>query len=183
MRSVNLLPSDLPRPRRTSFLRVAVATVACAFLFGTSLLYTLKAEEVKELRRKVESEEAEYAAHAWLDRDAERTRKTRDEMLARLESAKRQTGAGLPVQDILARLPQVMPEGVWLVQFALADGGKSRVEGEARSLAVVASFLLSLEGSDYFEDVHLLQVSRSTESGLLAFQAEAQLTREEGDRP
>lgn len=183
MRGVNLLPSDLPRPQRVSFPRVAAAATVCALLFATSLVYTLRVEHIKELRRALDVAENGYARYVWLERDIESTRKSKEEMLARLAEARKQAENGLPAQDILAELPQVMPENVWLVQFALADDNKAGIEGEAASLQDVAAFILALESSDLFEDVHLLRASRSGEAGLLSFQAETVLSRSGGNRP
>ncbi len=183
MRSINLLPSDVPRPPRTSLARIVAATLACVCLFGGSLAYTFEAQEVARLRATLRAREDEYAAYAWLDGDAKRTREATGEMTARLEAARKQVQVGLPVQDILSRLPSVMPAGSWLVQFALADGGRARIDGEARSLETIASFILSLEASGRFKDARVLRVSRSDESGLLAFEAEAQLSPIGGGTP
>ncbi|MEW6229298.1 MAG: PilN domain-containing protein [Bacillota bacterium] len=183
MKGVNLLPSDLPRPQKTSVLRVTAAAAVCTFLFAASLLYTMKVEEVKELRHTLEIEEKDFARYAWLDGAIEGTRKTQEKMLARLAEARKQTESGLPARDILSELPQLMPERVWLVQFVLADNEKARVEGEAASLQDVAAFLLSLEDSDLFEDVSLLRAMKSDEADFISFQAEAVLCRTGGSQP
>lgn len=182
MKGVDLLPSDLPRPQKTSALRVTAAAAVCVLLFAASLLYTMKMEEVKELRHALEIEEKEFARYAWLDRAAEDTRKTQEKLVARLAEAREQTRDGLPARSILAELPQLMPERVWLVQFALADNGKTRVEGEAASLQDVAAFLLSLESSDLFEGVRLLRATKPDKADFLSFQAEAVLCRTGGSQ-
>ncbi len=183
MTGINLLPSERARPRRTASFRLAVTAAVCVFSFSASLLYTLKARQVDELRGVLEAEERAYAGYVWLERDTQRTQKAGEEIAARLAAAGEQVARGLPARDILRRLPQIMPERVWLVEFALADDGKARISGEAASLKDVAAFLVSLDASDLFEGVNLLRAARSEESGFVSFQAEAALSRSRGDEP
>ncbi len=184
MKGVDLLPPGLPRPPRTSALRIAVATAVCVFVVVTVLLYVVKAHEVADLRRSLEAQEEDHARYAWLDRDIQETRKSRDEVLARLAAARKQVDSGLPAQEILGDLSQLLPEGVRLVQFGLADDGKAIIDGEAVSLEAVASLMLALGESGLFEDVRLARAGRIGDSaGLLAFQAQATLSRTGGEKP
>ncbi|MDI7246020.1 MAG: PilN domain-containing protein [Bacillota bacterium] len=184
MKGIDLLPSGLPRPPRTSPLRIMAATSVCAFVLVVVLLYVVKAQEVADLRRSLKAQEEDYARYAWLDRDIQETRKSKDEVLAKLASARKQVDGGLPAQEILGNLSRLIPAGVRLVQFGLADDGKATIDGEAASLEAVASLMLTLEESDLFEDVRLTGARRAGESaGLLAFQAQATLSGTGGEKP
>ncbi|MGE5571926.1 MAG: PilN domain-containing protein [Bacteroidota bacterium] len=184
MKGVDLLPPGLPRPPRTSILRIALATVPFVFVLTAICLYALRSSEIEALRSTLKTQEEDYARYAWLDRDIQETRKSRDEMLAKLAAARKQVGAGLPAKEILDNLSRLVPAGVRLVQFGLADDGRAMIDGEATSLEAVASLMLTLEESDLFEDVRLTGARRAGESaGLLAFQAQATLSGRGGEKP
>ncbi|MBC7082195.1 MAG: PilN domain-containing protein [Firmicutes bacterium] len=184
MKGVDLLPPGLPKPPRTSALRIAVATAVFTFVLAASFLYTVRALEIEELRCALKAQEEDYARYAWLDRDIQATRKSKDEVLARLAAARKQVNGGLPAQEILENLSRLLPAGVRLVQFTLTDDGKARVDGEAASLEAVASLMLALGDSGLFKDVQLAGVSRTGEgTDVLAFQAQATLSRAGGEKP
>jgi len=184
LKGVDLLPPGLPKPPRTSALRIVAAASVCAFVLVAVLLYVVKAQEVADLRRSLKAQEEDYARYAWLDHDIQETRKSKDEVLARLAAATQQVEGGLPAQEILGDLSRLLPRGVRLVQFTLADDGKAMIDGEAASLEAVASLMLALEDSDLFDDVRLARTGRAGENeGLLAVQAQATLSRTGGEKP
>jgi Tfp pilus assembly protein PilN len=151
---------------------------------GVVLLYAMKAQEIAHLSRAVQAREEEYARYSWLDRDIQETRKRKDELLARIASARGQVQSGLPAREILGALPHALPSGVRLVQFTLAGDGKTVMEGEATSLEAVASFMLSLEDTRMFENARLASVTRISErAGLFVFHAMATLSGAGGGTP
>lgn len=184
MKGVDLLPPGIPKPPRTSALRIVVAASVCAFVLVAVLIYVAKAQEIAGLRRSLKTQQEDYARYAWLDRSIDETRKRRDEALAKLSAAKRQVEAGLPAQEILEVLPRFIPEGVRLGQFTLGNDGKAVIDGEAASLEAVASLALALKDSGLFEDVWLARTSRADESAsMFVFEAQATLARAGGEQP
>jgi len=179
VKGVDLLPQGLPRPPRTSGLRILVAASVLGFALVTVLIYVAKAQEIAGLSRSLKTQQEDYARYAWLDRSTDETRKRRDEALARLSAAQRQIGAGLPAQEILEVLPRVIPQGVRLQQLALGSDGKAVVNGEAVSLEAVASLALALRDAGLFADGWLARTSRAGEgesAGAFVFEVHATLS-------
>ncbi|MGE5586661.1 MAG: PilN domain-containing protein [Clostridia bacterium] len=184
MNGVDLLPKGLPERPKTSVSRIAVTASLLGFVLAAVLLYVGKAQEIADLRRALTTREEDYARYAWLDSDIAKTRKSADELLAKLAAAERQIGGGLPAKELLEDLPRLLPRGVRLLQFTLESDGRAVIHGEAVSLQAVASLILALEDAGLFEAVRLTRTDRTGEgSGPFAFQAQATLLGVGGETP
>jgi len=62
---------------------------------------------------------------------------------------------------MFGELADQIPERLWLTSLS-TDNGKVRLEGASLDNTIVADFLRSLNGSDYFDNVNLIRTDRDT---------------------
>jgi Tfp pilus assembly protein PilN len=164
MKGIDLLPQETAKPRRSRLSWITGLIVVSLFVFALSFLYTAKTTELNRAMEVLSTLESDFAGYAWIDEELVRTGKRKKDIDSKIESATVELEDHLPTDEILRKLPDLMPEGVRLVQFSLADDGRILFSGEATALSRVAGLVVSLEQFDLIDDVKLLKATRVRES-------------------
>ncbi len=163
MKGVNLLPQETAKPRRSRLSWITGLIIVSLFVFAMSFLYTTKTTQLNRAREVLSTLESDFHGYAWIDEELIRTGKRKKDIDSKLKSAEAEIEPHLSFDDILGKLPGLMPAGVRLVQLSLANDGTILFHGEAIALSGVAGFVISMEQSDLIDDVKLLKAIRPNE--------------------
>jgi len=152
---INLLPRERVqrRPIAPRLLLVLVAGVLLvAVAAATIVLNARNAAErarIAALSQQIDALRPRVARVEELRRAIEAARRKSD-LLHSLEAAR------VPWDLILEELRVVLPKDVWLTQLEAHDGGGITFNGYALSYTAVARFMVSLEGSEMFQNIDML---------------------------
>ena len=163
MKGVDLLPEEVAKPKHPGLFRVTALIIVSLFVFGLSFLYTVKTVELKRAQEALSILESDFAGYAWIEEELIETRKLKKDIESKLELARAETETGLPIDEILKELPELMPEGVRLARVSMANDGEIRFHAEATGLSQAAGLVVSLDKSSLFDDVKLLKVTKANE--------------------
>ena len=163
MIEINLLPHR--EAKRAADLRQTVAVLALGVLVvGVVIVIvegTLKASQssAEESIRKLE---AEIAIHKPEEERVEGFKKKKSELEDKIDVIRGLDRARSGPVRIFDELSKNTPDRLWLTSISTA-GVAITVEGNSLDTGVVADFLRSLNGSDYFKDVDLERTSPGPE--------------------
>jgi type IV pilus assembly protein PilN len=155
MIEINLLPHR--EAKRAADLRQTVAVLALGLLVvGVVIVIvegTLKASQssAEESIRKLEAEIAIYKPE---EQRVEGFKKKKSELEDKIDVIRGLDRARSGPVRIFDELSRNTPDRLWLTSISTA-GVAITVEGNSLDTGVVADFLRSLNGSDYFKDVDL----------------------------
>lgn len=155
MIEINLLPHR--EAKRAADLRQTVAVLALGLLaVGVVIVIvegTLKASQssAEESIRKLEAEIAIYKPE---EERVEGFKKKKSELEDKIDVIRGLDRARSGPVRIFDELSKNTPDRLWLTSISTA-GVAITVEGDSLDTGVVADFLRSLNGSDYFKDVDL----------------------------
>ena len=163
MIEINLLPHR--EAKRAADLRQTVAVLALGLLVvGVVIVIvegTLKASQssAEESIRKLEAEIAIYKPE---EQRVEGFKKKKSELEDKIDVIRGLDRARSGPVRIFDELSKNTPDRLWLTSISTA-GVAITVEGDSLDTGVVADFLRSLNGSDYFKDVDLERSSPGPE--------------------
>ena len=163
MIEINLLPHR--EAKRAADLRQTVAVLALGLLVvGVVIVIvegTLKASQssAEESIRKLEAEIAIYKPE---EQRVEGFKKKKSELEDKIDVIRGLDRARSGPVRIFDELSKNTPDRLWLTSISTA-GVAITVEGDSLDTGVVADFLRSLNGSDYFKDVDLERTSPGPE--------------------
>lgn len=182
MKGVDLLPQEVAKPERPRLFRVTALVIISLFVLGLSFFYTVKTSELKRAQETLSVLESDFAGYAWIEDELIETRKLKKDIEAKLELARRDTETGLPADEILKELSELMPRGVRLAQVSLGNDGKILFHAESTGLSQAAGLVISLDKSHLFDDVKLLKVTKVNEADeIFKLEATGKLSPTGGD--
>lgn len=163
MIEINLLPHR--EAKRAADLRQTVAVLALGLLVvGVVIVIvegTLKASQssAEESIRKLEAEIAIYKPE---EERVEGFKKKKSELEDKIDVIRGLDRARSGPVRIFDELSKKTPDRLWLTSIS-TEGVAITVEGDSLDTGVVADFLRSLNGSEYFKDVDLERTSPGPE--------------------
>lgn len=163
MKGIDLLPEEIAKPKRPGLFWVTALVIVSLFVFGLSFLYTVKTRELKLAEEALSTLESDFSGYAWIEEELIEAGKRKKDIESKLELARRETKTGLPADEILKELSELMPKGVRLARVSLANDAKILFHAEATGLSQAAGLVVSLDKSALFEDVKLLKVTKVNE--------------------
>lgn len=179
MIEINLLPKDLQR-RRLSFKldkNIVLALSTCVGLLAVMLLYSyvFQAGEYSSLDKELATARAETARYAPEIAKIDEISKKKEQILARMSSIQVLDRNREYWVSLMGDLAGRVPEYVWLTAIKQAPravapanastgapapppAGKSSIEGYSFSLNALATFLVRLKKSSYFDQVEIASI-------------------------
>lgn len=151
---INLLPSQRARRKAVAPRALAVLMVGVlAFVTVLSTLY-LNARnsrveaDLARVNREIEALKPKVARVEELRRQIEVARR-KEQLLRQLEAMR------VDWDVVLEEVRTLMPRDVWLTQVELRDAGDLSFNGYAMTYEAVARFMVSLEGSEMFQNADM----------------------------
>jgi len=166
MITINLLPIREERKKAEAinhaFLAVVCVVVACVAVIIYNSRLELKIEERRAQVASLQKQAEKYKSQLSEVESFKKQKKSIEEKLNVIRDLNRSRSGPVRMMDELAIRT---PKTIWIKELN-AERGVITMKGVGLNNEVVAEYLSSLGGSEYFGDVTLETIKRSTEKGL-----------------
>lgn len=162
---INLLPVKAAQKKeklKGDLALVFLALIITLALCGSVYMYFDK--QVQAAQAEIDQKQAEIAKLMKTIGEVNQFKKRQADLRAKLDVLETLENARSGPVYLLDELYLALPEKVWLTSFSLA-GGSARIDGIGTSEEMVATFMRSLESSDYYSNVELQVTQQSMQDG------------------
>jgi type IV pilus assembly protein PilN len=160
MTRINLLINKLIERRKKKRFIISIISIILIVILTTLTLFLIRWREYQNLQKELNLVEEELLEIEEVISKIEVLKKEKELMKKRIDIIKELMKNQMIWAQVLGEINKSIPEGLWLRNLTIREGGKLELKGSSLGNYPIANLMVNLNKSYLFKDVNLISIEK-----------------------